>query len=62
MEIPLDVALAYWFCAKRFASSVPVKQRLAWLQVGDTDEHSEWVTRFRDSRCMGVVVQQVMQA
>ena len=49
VEVPLDVVLAYWFRAKRFAASVPVKHRLAWLQVRDTDERSEWVTHFRES-------------
>ena len=61
VEVPLDVVLANWFRAKRFAASVPVKHRLAWLQVRDTDKRSEWVTRFRESsQSMGVVVQQVM--
>ena len=40
VEVPLDVVLARWFRAKRFAASVPVKHRLAWLQVIDTDERS----------------------
>ena len=60
VEVPLDMVLAL-FRAKRFAASVPVKHRLAWLQVRDTDERSEGVTRFRESsHSMGVVVQQGM--
>ena len=40
VDVPLDVMLAYWFRAKRFACMVPVRQRLAWLQSRDTDERS----------------------
>ena len=56
MEVPLDTVMAYWFRAKGFsARSGP--SSLAWLQVRDTDERSEWVNLF-----LGVVIQQVMQA
>ena len=52
-----------WRTGSELSGSVPVKHRLAWLQVRDTDKRSEWVTRFRESsQSMGVVVQQVMQA
>ena len=35
-----------------------MRQRLAWLQSRDTDERSEWVTKFRESSLLlGVVVQ-----
>ena len=63
VEVPVDVMVAYWFRAKRFACMVPVRHRLAWLQSRDTDERSEWVTKSRESSLpLGVVVQQIIQA
>ena len=63
MEVPLDVVLAYFFRAKKYAASIPVGRRLSWLQSKDEDERGEWVTRFREStKPLGLVTQEVMQS
>ena len=62
VEVPLEVVMAYFFRAKKFAALVHPKQRLAWLQGKDVEERSEWVTRFREgTSSLGSVIQQVMQ-
>ena len=45
---PLDVLLAYFFRARRCAAIIPPSRRLQWLQAKDTEERSEWVTKFRE--------------
>ena len=61
--VPLDTVLAYYYRAKRCTLSLPPSRRLAWLQAKDTEERSEWVTRFRESTdSLGLVIKQVMEA
>ena len=48
VEVPLDTMLQYFYRAKRAVSGMPVNKRLAWLQARDSDERSEWVTKFRE--------------
>ena len=61
VEVPLDTILQYFNRAKRAVSGLPVNKRLAWLQARDSDERSEWVTKFREgSRSLGAVVKELM--
>ena len=54
VEVPLDTMLQYFDRAKRAVSGLPVNKRLAWLQARDSDERSEWVTKFREgTRSLG---------
>ncbi|CAE7039628.1 unnamed protein product [Symbiodinium sp. CCMP2592] len=50
VAVPLDVAMTYWFRAKRTAAAIPAPRRLSWLQARDQEERTEWVARFRDSQ------------
>ena len=60
---PLDVLLAYFFRAKRCAAIIPPARRLQWLQARDTEERSEWVTKFREgTQSLGLVVKQISEA
>ena len=61
VEVPLDTMLQYFYRAKRAVSGLPVNKRLAWLQARDSDERSEWVTKFREgTRSLGAVVKELM--
>ena len=40
VQVPLDVAMKYYFRAKRSAAAIPVSGRLQWLQARDVDERS----------------------
>ena len=61
VEVPLDVMLQYFYRAKRAVAGLPVGKRLAWLQARDSDERSEWVTKFREgTRSLGAVVKELM--
>ena len=61
--VPLDTVLAYYYRAKKCTLPLPAGRRLAWLQAKDTEERSEWVTRFRESTdSLGLVIKQVMEA
>ena len=58
--VPLDVMLAYFYRAKRTTCTLPVSKRLNWLQARDTEERSEWVSRFRESTLsLGQVAREV---
>ena len=60
---PLDVLLAYFFRAKRCAAIIPSSRRLQWLQARDTEERSEWVTKFREgTQSLIMVVKQISEA
>ena len=53
VEVPLDTMLQYFYRAKRAVSG--------WLQARDSDERSEWVTKFREgARSLGAVVKELM--
>ena len=61
VEVPLDTMLQYFYRAKWAVSGMPVNKRLAWLQARDSDERSEWVTKFREgTRSLGAVVKELM--
>ena len=61
VEVPLDIMLQYFHRAKRAVAGLPVGKRLAWLQAHDSDERSEWVTKFREgTRSLGAVVKELM--
>ncbi|CAE7730172.1 unnamed protein product [Symbiodinium sp. CCMP2592] len=61
--VPLDVAMAYFFRAKRCASQLPPARRLQWLLTKDVEGRSEWVTRFREGNSsLGLIIKQVMEA
>lgn len=61
--VPLDVAMAYYFRAKKCVTALPPSRRLHWLQAKDVEERSEWVTRFREGTSpLGVIIKQVMEA
>ena len=61
VEVPLDVMLQYFYRAKRAVAGLPVGKRLVWLQARDSDERSEWVTKFREgTRSLGAVVKELM--
>ena len=61
VEVPLDTMLQYFYRAKGAVSGLPVNKRLAWLQARDSDERSEWVTKFREgTRSLGAVVKELM--
>ena len=63
VAIPWDVLQLYYFRASRAAQSVPVSQRLTWLERVDTEERSVWVSDFRDSeRTLGDIVQATYKA
>ena len=63
LEVPLDVAIAYFWRAKRTTCVVPMSKRLQWLKSRDTEERSEWVSRFRESTdTLGVIIKEVMVA
>ena len=53
VEVPLDIMLQYFYRAKRAVVGLPVGKRLAWLQARDSDERSEWVTKFRGHPFVG---------
>ena len=56
LEVPLDVAMAYFWRAKRTTCVLPMSKRLQWLKARDTEERSEWVSRFRESTdTLGVI-------
>ena len=60
VSVPLDVMQAYFYRAKRTTCTLPVSKRLNWLQARDTEERSEWVSRFRESALsLGQVVREV---
>ena len=53
--------LQYFYRAKRAVAGLLVGKRLAWLQARDSDERSEWVTKFREgTRSLGAVVKELM--
>ena len=59
VSVPLDVMQAYFYRAKRTTCTLPVSKRLNWLQARDTEERSEWVSRFRESALsLGQVVRE----
>ena len=61
VEVPLDVMLQYFYRAKRAVAGLPIGKRLAWLRARDSDERSEWVTKFREgTRSLGAVVKELM--
>ena len=63
VETPLDIMMAYLYRAKRTSSALPPSKRLGWLTHRDTEERSEWVTKFRESRLtLGQVVRDTMAA
>ena len=63
LEVPLDVAMAYFWRAKRTTCVLPMSKRLQWLKSRDTEERSEWVSRFRESTdTLGVIIKEVMVA
>ena len=41
-QVPLDVAMQYYFRAKRATYALPPGKRLAWLQTRDSEERAEW--------------------
>ena len=60
-EVPLDIMFQYFYHAKRAASGLPANKRLAWLQARDSEERSEWVSKYREStRSLGAVVKELM--
>ena len=63
VQVPLDVAMQYYYRAKRTAGALPPARRLQWLRAKDVDERSEWVTRFREATAsLGVVIKEVYAA
>lgn len=63
VAVPLDVLMKYFARAKRVTMQLPASKRLAWLQMKDTGERSEWVSKFREStRSLGVVVKETYEA
>ena len=60
VAVPLDVMQAYFYRTKRTTCCLPAAKRLHWLQARDTEERSEWVSRFRESTLsLGQVVREV---
>ena len=63
LEIPLDIMMSYFYRAKRTSSLLPPSKRLSWVMNRDTEERSEWVTKFRESQLtLGQVVRDTMIA
>lgn len=63
VSVPLDVLMKYFARAKRVTMQLPASKCLAWLQMKDTGERSEWVSKFREStRSLGVVVKETYEA
>ena len=63
LEIPLDIMMSYFYRAKRTSSLLPPSKRLGWVMNRDTEERSEWVTKFRESQLtLGQVVRDTMIA
>ena len=62
-QVPLDVAMQYYFRAKRATYALPPGKRLAWLQTRDSDERTEWTARFRESsHSLGATIKEVYTA
>ncbi|CAE8645363.1 unnamed protein product [Polarella glacialis] len=49
VQVPLDIALAYYFRAVRAVAMQPYSHQLAWLERTCTEERSVWVQKFRES-------------
>ena len=55
--------MSYFYRAKRTSSLLPPSKRLSWVMNRDTEERSEWVTKFRESQLtLGQVVRDTMIA
>ena len=55
--------MKYFARAKRVTMQLPPAKRLGWLQNKDTEERSEWVSKFREStRTLGAVVKETYEA
>ena len=62
-QVPLDIAMQYFYRAKRATAALPPGKRLAWLQTRDAEERAEWTARFRESsQSLGVIIKEVYQA
>ena len=63
VEVPLDVVMHYFYRAKRQSSTLPLSQRLAWLEARDLEDRSDWVARFRESsKSLGEVIKETCVA
>ena len=63
VQVPLDVMMAYFHRAKKTTCMLPVGKRLPWLQLRDSEERAEWVSRYRESTLtLGQVVKEVFGA
>ena len=63
VEVPLDVVMHYFYKAKRQSSTLPLSQRLAWLEARDLEDRSDWVARFRESsKSLGEVIKETCVA
>ena len=63
VEVPLDVVMHYFYRAKRQSSTLPLSQRLAWLEARDLEDRSDWVAKFRESsKSLGEVIKETCVA
>ena len=62
VEVPLDVALKYYFRVKRFAESCPYMRALSLVTSKDQAEREAWIDLYRGSTdTLGMVIKQAYQ-
>ena len=62
VEVPLDIAMAYVYRARRYAESLPYAQALQYTMSRDEAEREVWIDRYRNTdQTLGHIIKSVQE-